>query len=78
MKNFISFSPLRILEKSSQKGLGPGNLGVLMARAGVGKTACLIHIAFDKIFRTKNWFIFPLKRGPKRLRPIIMSCIPIY
>jgi len=49
MKEFISVSPLTLLEKSSRKGLGSGNLGVLIARAGVGKTACLIHIAFDRI-----------------------------
>ena len=30
-------SPLRILERSIHGGLGPGNLGVVMARAGVGK-----------------------------------------
>ena len=51
MKDFQKVSPLRILEKSAQSGLGRGNLGVLMARAGVGKTACLIHIALDKLFR---------------------------
>ena len=32
-------SPLRILERSTHGGLGPGNLGVVMARAGVGKIA---------------------------------------
>lgn len=54
MKEFISVSPLKILEESSRKALGPGNLGVLIARAGAGKTACLIHIAFDKIFRDRK------------------------
>ena len=47
----MKVSPLKILEKSSEKALGRGNLGVLMARAGVGKTACLIHIALDRLFR---------------------------
>lgn len=51
---FIKVSPLRILEKSSRKALGKGNMGVLVARAGVGKTACLIHIAFDKLFRKEK------------------------
>jgi len=50
MKNFMKVSPLRLLDMASEKGLGPGNLGVLIARAGVGKTACLVHIAFDRIF----------------------------
>lgn len=67
MKDFISVSPLRILEKSSHKGLGPGNLGVLVARAGVGKTACLIHIAFDKIFRQKKLVHISLEEGPEKV-----------
>ena len=29
--------------------LGPGDLGALMARAGVGKTACLTHIALEHL-----------------------------
>ena len=31
--------------------LGPGELGVLLARAGVGKTACLTHIALEQLLR---------------------------
>ncbi len=47
-------SPLRILEKSIHGGLGPGNLGVVMARAGVGKTACLVQIGLDDAMRSQN------------------------
>ena len=46
-------SPLRILERSTHGGLGTGNLGVIAARRGVGKTACLVHIATDKLFQGK-------------------------
>jgi KaiC/GvpD/RAD55 family RecA-like ATPase len=46
-------SPLRILEKSIHGGLGKGNLGVVMARAGVGKTACLVHIGLDDLMRER-------------------------
>lgn len=67
MKNFISVSPLKILDDSSREGLGPGNLGVLIARAGVGKTACLIHIAFDKIFRQKKIVHVSLEEGPEKV-----------
>jgi hypothetical protein len=67
MKDFISVSPLKILEKSSRKGLGPGNLGVLIARAGVGKTACLIHIAFDKLFRQEKLVHVSLEEGPEKV-----------
>jgi len=67
MKDFIEVSPLKILEKSSQKGLGKGNLGVLMARAGVGKTACLIHIAFDKLFRKESLVHVSLEDVPEKI-----------
>jgi hypothetical protein len=67
VKDFISVSPLKILEKSSQGRLGQGNLGVLVARAGVGKTACLIHIAFDKIFRRQKLVHVSLEEGPEKV-----------
>ncbi len=47
-------SPMRVLEKSINMGMGPGSLGVIMARAGVGKTACLVHIAIDRILLGKQ------------------------
>jgi hypothetical protein len=53
MEDLISRSPLRILENSIHGGLGKGNIGVLASRKGVGKTACLVHIATDKLFQRK-------------------------
>ncbi|MBN1525266.1 MAG: hypothetical protein JW904_12325 [Spirochaetales bacterium] len=50
----IKKSPLRILEKSTHGGVGAGNIGVFTAREGVGKTACLVHIATDKLFQGKH------------------------
>ncbi len=47
----VARSPLRILEKSISGGLGKGNVGVLASRKGVGKTACLVHIAADRLFQ---------------------------
>jgi len=55
-------SPLRILERqppasnepkgdATERGLGRGNLGVVMAPAGVGKTAFLVHVALDGLLR---------------------------
>jgi archaellum biogenesis ATPase FlaH len=35
-------------------GLGKGNLGVLVSRHGIGKTACLVHLATDKLFRNEH------------------------
>lgn len=46
-------SPIRILEKSIRGGLGKGNLGLVMSRAGVGKTACLVQIALDDLLRER-------------------------
>ena len=47
-------SPLRILENSIHGGVGKGNIGVLASRKGVGKTACLVHIATDKLLRGRQ------------------------
>ncbi len=47
-------SPLRIFENSIKGGLGKGNIGVLASKKGVGKTACLVHIAMDKLFRGRH------------------------
>lgn len=49
----IKRSPLRILEKSIHGGLGDGNIGVIASQKGVGKTACLVHIATDKLLQDK-------------------------
>lgn len=67
MKDFRNVSPLKILERSPHKGVGRGNLGVLMARAGVGKTACLIHIAFDKLFRKEKLVHISLEDVPEKI-----------
>jgi hypothetical protein len=47
-------SPLRVFERSIHGGLGPGNLGVVMSRAGVGKTAFLIGVALDELMRGRK------------------------
>jgi hypothetical protein len=53
-EDLISRSPLRILEKSTQGGVGKGNICIIAARKGVGKTACLVHIATDQLLQGKN------------------------
>jgi hypothetical protein len=50
----IKRSPLRLLEQSIHGGLGKGNIGVLASRKGIGKTACLVHIATDSLFQEKH------------------------
>ncbi len=49
----IKKSPLRILERSLNGGLKKGEIGVLASKKGVGKTACLVHIAVDRLFQEK-------------------------
>jgi hypothetical protein len=46
-------SPLRILDRTIRGGLGKGHLGVIMAPAGVGKSACLVQIGLDALLRGK-------------------------
>jgi hypothetical protein len=53
-QELIKRSPLRILEKALSGGLGAGNIAILASRKGVGKTACLVHIATDKLFQGKS------------------------
>jgi hypothetical protein len=47
-------SPLRVFEKSIHGGLGKGNVGVVMSRAGLGKTAFLVGIALDDLMRGRK------------------------
>ncbi len=67
MKDFFKVSPLKILEGSTYQELGKGNLGVFMARAGLGKTSCLINIAFDKLFREEKLVHISLKDIPEKV-----------
>ncbi len=46
-------SPLRILDRSIRGGLGKGHLGVIMAPAGVGKSACLVQLGLDALLRDR-------------------------
>ena len=44
-------SPLRLLEKGLHGGLGSGNVGIVLAGHGVGKTAFLVAVALDELLR---------------------------
>jgi len=50
----INKSPLRKLDKSINGGVGAGNIGVIASRRGIGKTACLVHFATDKLMAGKR------------------------
>jgi KaiC/GvpD/RAD55 family RecA-like ATPase len=50
----VKRSPWRILEKTTRGGLGKGNLGAIAARQGVGKTACMVHLATDQLLEGRQ------------------------
>jgi len=54
LKELTDRSPMRIFENSIHGGLGPGNLGVVVARHGMGKTAFLVDIALDDLMRGRR------------------------
>jgi hypothetical protein len=60
-------SPLRIFERSTHGGLGKGNLGVIAARQGVGKTACLVHIATDQLLQGKQVIHVSFATNPRHI-----------
>jgi hypothetical protein len=45
-------SPLRLLEKGLHGGLGPGNIGIVLAGHGVGKGSVLVGVALDELLRS--------------------------
>jgi hypothetical protein len=47
-------NPLRLFEHSINGGLGNGNIGVVVARHGLGKTAFLVGIALDEAMRGRK------------------------
>jgi len=44
---------IKMVERALGNSLKPGELGVVLARAGVGKTACLTHIALEQLLQGK-------------------------
>jgi hypothetical protein len=44
-------SPLRVLEKGLHGGLGKGNVGLVIAGHGVGKSSFLVGVALDDLLR---------------------------
>ncbi len=50
-EELIAKSPVRLLEKSIEGGLKPGNVGVIASRKGIGKTSVLVQLALDKLLQ---------------------------
>lgn len=68
LKELNERSPLRLLEESIHGGLGPGNLGVVVARHGVGKTAFLVGVALDDLFRGRKVLHVSIGRTIEHIR----------
>jgi hypothetical protein len=54
LKELTHRSPLRVFERSVHGGVGKGNIGVVCARTGVGKTAFLTCVALDDLLRDRK------------------------
>lgn len=67
MSSPLPCSPLRILQMTPYPQMGPGHLGVLIARAGVGKTACLVHMAVGWILQERTLVHVSLDEPPERV-----------
>jgi KaiC/GvpD/RAD55 family RecA-like ATPase len=53
-QELVQRSPVRIFEKSIHGGLGPGELGIISSRSGVGKTSVLVQLALDKLLQSQK------------------------
>lgn len=54
MSEVYEGSPIGALSTAFDGGLPPGSLGVVVARAGTGKSALLVHIALDALLREQG------------------------
>jgi hypothetical protein len=61
-------NPLRLFEHSINGGLGPGNIGVVVARHGIGKTAFLVGIALDEAMRGRKTLHVSLDKTVDHIR----------
>jgi hypothetical protein len=50
----VQRSPVRLLEKNIKGGLKAGEIGILSAPKGIGKTSVLVQIALDKLLQDKK------------------------
>src|SRR5204863_1869573 len=61
-------NPLRLFEHSIHGGLGRGNIGVVVARHGIGKTAFLVGIALDDAMRGRKALHISLDKTVDHIR----------
>jgi hypothetical protein len=61
-------SPRTLLERDGYPGPGPGHLAVVLARAGVGKTAFLVGIGIDALLSGQKVLHISLERTIDKVR----------
>jgi hypothetical protein len=61
-------SPRTLLERDGHPGPGPGKLALVMARAGVGKTAFLVGIGVDALLSGQKVLHISLERSVEKIR----------
>lgn len=50
----VERSPVRVFEKAIHGGLKAGEIGIIAAPSGIGKTSVLVQIALDKLLQAKK------------------------
>ena len=61
-------SPMRVFEQSTEGGLAAGELGSVVGRAGVGKSALLVHLALDRILKGQTVLHISLRESATEVR----------
>lgn len=59
---------LAMIQEALGNPLAPGELGILLARAGVGKTACLTHIALEQLLRDTPVLHVSIDEVPEKIK----------
>lgn len=66
-KSLIERSPVRIFDRAIGGGLGAGNIGVVLARNGVGKTGFLIGLAIDALLQERKVLYISTKESVEHI-----------
>jgi hypothetical protein len=67
-EDLVSNNPLRALGLETKDGNDGRHVGLVMARAGLGKTAILVQIAMDSMLRDKNVLHVAIGEGLDKTR----------
>lgn len=64
----LAAAPAAMIRRALGNALKPGELGVVLARAGVGKTACLTHIALDYLLHSQQVLHVCIDELPEKIK----------